>query len=726
MSKKPTPSPKDIDPRIAEQRMEISGVLLMGLAVLIAVSIMVSAAGVFGFVLREGVFAIFGRGGAFIPSVFLFIGGWHLLRWQKGPALSHRLVGYALLGLWSLAVLHLAAGAEITSDLSLVSTAGGGWIGRVLTYGLVKLFSKVGTIFVLAFSLLIIVILIADKPLVVLLRQLMLAMYRPKPVSSRTEPASAAEAAPEPVRERPERETPVAPKPLPAFMTDPEPPKARPKPEPVEPKSETRPTQKPKLRVAGGDQDLPSIELLNPSPARNRKTGRVPDQAKQLEETLASFGVQARVIDIHQGPVITRYELQPAPGVKVSKIVNLSNDLALALAARGLRIEAPIPGKAAIGIEVPNSESRVVTLREVLESNAFTSTGKLGVALGVDIAGEPMVADLGKMPHLLVAGATGSGKSVCINCIVMSLLYKAQAHEVKLIMVDPKMVELSVYNNIPHLSAPVVTEAKKASAVLRAVVTEMELRYKAFAERGVRDLERYNGTLQTGEMPLPYIVVIIDELADLMMVAPVEVEDAICRLAQMARATGIHLVVATQRPSVDVITGLIKANIPSRIAFAVSSQVDSRTILDGAGAEQLLGRGDMLYSPVGSLKPRRVQGALVTEEEIANVTAFWKERGAPEFNEAIANAEEAQREEIQTDEDDLFWDAVRVVVEFGQASASVLQRRLRVGYSRAARLVDMMESRGIVGPHEGSKPREVLITARQLEEIKNRMAEKAP
>ena len=407
----------------------------------------------------------------------------------------------------------------------------------------------------------------------------------------------------------------------------------------------------------------------------------------------------------------------------MSKIVNLSNDLALALAARGLRIEAPIPGKAAIGIEVPNSESRVVTLREILQNPSFGKSGKLGVALGIDIGGETIIADLGRMPHLLVAGATGSGKSVCINCIIMSLLFKAKPEEVKLIMIDPKMVELSVYNQIPHLSAPVVTEAKKASAVLRAVVTEMELRYKSFAERGVRDIDRYNQTLEPEENSLPYIVVIIDELADLMMVAPVEVEDAICRLAQMARATGIHLVVATQRPSVDVITGLIKANIPSRIAFAVSSQVDSRTILDGAGAEQLLGRGDMLYSPVGSLKPRRVQGALVTEEEIHHVVDFWKDRGAPEFDEAIVNAE-AHREEFHEEEDELYCVSGRIVVEFGQASASVLQRRLRVGYTRAARLVDSMESRGFIGPHEGSKPRDVLITARQLEELRTRISEK--
>jgi S-DNA-T family DNA segregation ATPase FtsK/SpoIIIE len=343
------------------------------------------------------------------------------------------------------------------------------------------------------------------------------------------------------------------------------------------------------------------------------------------------------------------------------------------------------------------------------------------MAVGVDIAGEPIVTNLDKMPHLLIAGATGSGKSVCLNALILSLLYRASPAEVKLIMIDPKMVELSVYEGIPHLSAPVVTEPKKASAVLRAVVSEMEMRYKAFAEKGVRDLVRYNRVLDKEELPMPYVVVIIDELADLMMVAPVEVEDSICRLAQMARATGIHLVVATQRPSVDVITGLIKANIPSRIAFAVSSQVDSRTILDSSGAEQLLGRGDMLFAPVGALKPLRVQGALVLDEEIKAVTNHWRKQGAPDYVEAFVNLQEERLNGgYAQEEDEIFWDAAKMLVEHGQASASSLQRRFRIGYTRAARLIDMMEARGIVGPHEGSKPREVLITSRQLEEMQQR------
>ena len=407
--------------------------------------------------------------------------------------------------------------------------------------------------------------------------------------------------------------------------------------------------------------------------------------------------------------------------MKVSRVVNLTDDLSLALAAKGLRLEAPIPGKAAIGIEVPNHEAQVVTFRDVLDSKIFWNSGKLSFALGMDIAGEIMVADLKRMPHLLIAGATGSGKSVCVNTLVMSILFKACPEEVKFIMIDPKMVELSIYNGIPHLMAPVVTESKRAAGVLKIVVDEMERRYKLFAEARVREIEKYNESLPGAER-LPYIIVLIDELADLMMVAPVEVEDAICRLAQMARATGIHLVVATQRPSVDVITGLIKANIPSRIAFAVSSQVDSRTILDSVGAERLLGRGDMLFSPVGSMKPRRVQGALVGEKEIEAVIQHWKEQGAPQYQDQFTNIPDP-KSHILVDEDELFWDAARIVVDHGQASASVIQRRLRVGYTRAARLIDMLEAKGMVGPYEGSKPREVYITTRQLEELRQRSEE---
>ncbi len=460
---------------------------------------------------------------------------------------------------------------------------------------------------------------------------------------------------------------------------------------------------------------LPPLALLAYPPKIRGLRGSkdIAEKVKVLEETLESFGVKGKVTQVSLGPAITRFELQPAPGVKVSRIVNLADDIALSMAAADVRIEAPIPGKAAVGIEVPNKEVAVVSLREVLETNEFIqSNSKLTIALGKDIAGQPVVADLEKMPHLLVAGATGSGKSVCINALVSSLLFKCTPFELKLLMIDPKMVELTNYNGIPHLIAPVVTEPKKAATALRWVVSEMENRYELFAGSGVRDIIRYNALKQReqqGPVPaMPYIVVVIDELADLMMVAPADVEDAICRLAQMARAAGIHLVVATQRPSVDVITGLIKANIPSRIAFAVSSQVDSRTILDMGGAEKLLGRGDMLFFPVGAAKPLRVQGVFVSDREVDELVSFLRTQGNPEYVSGVAVEREGQQDEPEL-EDDLLPEAVRLMIESGQASISMLQRRLHIGYTRAARLMDMMEQRGIVGGYEGSKPRNVLV-----------------
>jgi S-DNA-T family DNA segregation ATPase FtsK/SpoIIIE len=489
------------------------------------------------------------------------------------------------------------------------------------------------------------------------------------------------------------------------------------------PQSPEKASVKVHFQAAEADMDmseyrLPPYSLLNKPRNANRgeEKQEIKSKAKKLEATLESFGVRARVTHAHRGPAVTRYEVHPEIGVKVSRIVNLADDLALALAAKDIRIEAPIPGKSAVGIEVPNPEIAMVGLRDLLESADYhESPSKLTLVLGRDISGEPVVGDLSKMPHLLVAGATGSGKSVCINAMITSLLYKAKPNEVKLMMVDPKMVELNVYNGIPHLLTPVVTDARRAAVALKKVVAEMEKRYELFAKTGARDIERYNqmvGDSAEGS-PLPYIVVIIDELADLMMVAPADVEDAICRLAQMARAAGIHLIIATQRPSVDVITGVIKANIPSRIAFSVSSQADSRTILDMGGAEKLLGRGDMLYLPVGSSKPIRVQGAFVSDREVEAVVQFVKEQQEARYNEEmIPDVKESEEEEAMDDE--LYPEAVRLVVEARAASASMLQRRLRIGYTRAARLIDLMESRGVVGPYEGSKPREVLITPEQL------------
>ncbi|MCP3772861.1 DNA translocase FtsK [Paenibacillus sp. MZ04-78.2] len=470
--------------------------------------------------------------------------------------------------------------------------------------------------------------------------------------------------------------------------------------------------------------ELPSLQLLaKPASGKGNDSLDYKAVARKLEATLESFGVRAKVLEVVRGPAVTRYEIQPDVGVKVSRIVSLTDDIALALAAKDIRMEAPIPGKSAIGIEVPNSEVSVVTMREVMESPAFQdAASKLSITLGRDISGQPIVGNLARMPHLLVAGATGSGKSVCINGIITSVLYKAKPDEVKFLMIDPKMVELNVYNGIPHLLAPVVTDPKRASLALKKVVVEMEKRYELFSKSGTRNIEGYNSMLvemQTGA-PLPYIVVIVDELADLMMVAANDVEDAICRLAQMARAAGIHLIIATQRPSVDVITGVIKANIPSRIAFGVSSQVDSRTILDSAGAEKLLGRGDMLYLPMGASKPVRVQGAFLSDQEVESVVGFVRTQGQAEYVEDMVPHVEDKQEEMETFEDELYDQAVQIILEAKQASVSLLQRRMRVGYTRAARLIDTMEARGIVGPYEGSKPREVLMSLEQYQ--MNRMS----
>ncbi|TKD71637.1 FtsK/SpoIIIE family DNA translocase [Pseudalkalibacillus hwajinpoensis] len=467
------------------------------------------------------------------------------------------------------------------------------------------------------------------------------------------------------------------------------------------------------------DYRLPSLSLLQPPKkiSQDNERQQISANARKLEKTFESFGVKAKVMKVHLGPAVTKYEVYPDTGVKVSKIVNLTDDLALALAARDLRIEAPIPGKSAIGIEVPNSEVAMVTLREVLESKEYQShESRVAIGFGRDISGEAVVSDLSKMPHLLVAGATGSGKSVCINGIIASIMMKAKPHEVKMMMIDPKMVELNVYNGIPHLLAPVVTDPKKASQALKKVVNEMERRYELFSHTGTRNIEGYNNyikrqneTSEAKQPTLPYIVVIVDELADLMMVASSDVEDAITRLAQMARAAGIHLIIATQRPSVDVITGVIKANIPSRIAFSVSSMTDSRTILDMGGAEKLLGKGDMLFLPVGANKPKRVQGAFLSDEEVEELVDFVIAQQKAQYQEEMIPTDKPEEAQPEVD-DDLYDDAVQLITEMQTASVSMLQRRFRIGYTRAARLIDAMEARGIVGPYEGSKPREVLIS----------------
>ncbi|PEF44869.1 cell division protein FtsK, partial [Bacillus cereus] len=458
---------------------------------------------------------------------------------------------------------------------------------------------------------------------------------------------------------------------------------------------------------------IPPLTLLSiPQQAALDNTEWLEEQKELLDTTFNNFHVGAHVINVSQGPAVTRFEVQPDPGVKVNKITNLSDDIKLSLAAKDIRIEAPIPGKSAIGIEVPNKESKPVFLREILRSPVFTkSESPLTVALGLDISGDPIVTDIRKMPHGLIAGATGSGKSVCINAILTSILYKAKPHEVKLMLIDPKMVELAPYNSVPHLVAPVITDVKAATAALKWAVEEMERRYELFAHAGARDLTRYNTIVSGREIPgetLPYIVIVIDELADLMMVAPGDVEEAICRIAQKARACGIHLLVATQRPSVDVITGLIKSNIPTRIAFTVSSQVDSRTIIDIGGAEKLLGRGDMLFLGNGTSKPVRVQGVYVSDDEIEKTVDHVKKQMKPNYlfkqEDLLAKTEQAESE------DELFLDACQFVVEQGGASTSSVQRKFRIGYNRAARLIEEMESQGIISEGRGTKPRDVLIS----------------
>lgn len=483
------------------------------------------------------------------------------------------------------------------------------------------------------------------------------------------------------------------------------------------------------LTVEDQNYEFPPLEFLKEgkNTAKNSKK-TITDTASKLQRTLHSFGVSAKVENVSVGPTITRYELKPAEGVRVSKIANLADDIALNLAAESIRIEAPIPGKQAVGIEIPNKEKDMVALRDIIADVKFKEAkSKLAFAVGRDAAGETVVADIAKMPHVLIAGSTGSGKSVCINTLITSIIYKAKPSEVKLVMVDPKVVELSVYNGIPHLLIPVVTDPKKAAGALQWAVQEMINRYHLFAEKNVRDITGYNETLEAEgiEEKLPQIVIIIDELADLMMVAAKDVEDAICRLAQMARAAGMHLVIATQRPSVDVITGVIKANIASRIAFAVTSGVDSRTIIDSIGAEKLLGKGDMLFYPSGTIKPQRIQGAFVSDSEVEKIVTFLKNNGGPAYSDDIlekiekANSTEQEIEAEENDDmDEFLMDAIDMAVNMGQISASGLQRRFKIGYTRAGRIIDQMEARGIISGYEGSKPRKTLISEDRWQELK--------
>ncbi|MEW6308892.1 MAG: DNA translocase FtsK [Bacillota bacterium] len=685
---------------------DIAGILLLALGALGYFSLYGASGGAVGELLTLSLRLLTGEAAMLFPGLAVLAGMLVLFN-RKGPALSARLIGLGLGLFLYLTVLHLQfpEGLEFANALRRL---GGGVVGAAGAWTLVKAFGVTGRyVFIGAWGLVTLVLITGVSPIAALpwlklaaawaLNQ-MIAGLREAPRLEELETAAA-------------REPILAPAPQ----------------EPVRRETRPRDAQRPPVQLTmdgPGEYQLPPLTLL----ARGGKVKslqaqkEIAERSRLLEETLRSFGISARVVDVARGSTVTRYELQPGPGVKVSRITSLADDLALNLAAPDVRIEAPIPGKAAIGIEIPNAEVTPVYLREALESQEFLeSTSPLTVGLGKDIAGKTIVVTLDRMLHLLIAGATGSGKSVCINSLVASILYKARPEEVKFLMIDPKVVELSNFNGIPHLIAPVVTEPKRAAACLKWVVMEMHRRYELFNQAGVREIGKYNQGRAHGRgdgAALPYIVVIIDELADLMMVSAVEVEDAICRLAQMARASGIHLVVATQRPSVDVVTGLIKANIPSRIAFAVSSQVDSRTVFDINGAERLLGRGDMLVWPVGAPKPVRAQGAYVSETEIEELAQFVRGQARPEYEQGVLSVQDGIRGEVaESEEDERFLDALRVVVETRQASVSMLQRRLRIGYSRAARLVDVMEERGYVGPHEGTKAREVLISLDQYRRL---------
>ncbi len=728
------PRVKKVTAKNESLKCEITGMLLLALAAFVFISLFTQT-GIVGRAFVRVVTLVLGTRGIYAAIITLVYFGVILCWNRKPPSLNRRDAGVFLLLFVIVTMLHFLIipsynmpRNEIIGFLwrAGLKGAGGGIAGAVLSMSAIYLFAPIGTLVLLITLCVIDLVMLTGIPIRKIFKYIGTGCIKagfyiktkltdflfieeeiePEQDTKRNISRKETSSVPVIINYNTETET-----------SDSE----ESKPQPVQ----TDPLEKEQDPPKGSSDtpqsySLPPLSLLTrPLKVRSSRLNKeIIENVRILEETLESFGVKVSVSQVHLGPAITRYEIQPAPGIKVSKIVRLADDIALSLAAPDVRIEAPIPGKAALGIEVPNKEVAIVYLRDILESNEFQeAASKLTVALGKDIAGNPIITDLMKMPHLLLAGATGSGKSVCLNTIICSILFKATPNEVKFLMIDPKMVELITYNGIPHLIAPVVTDPKKAASALKWVVNEMENRYELFASLGVRDITRYNSQLCSGDQknyrPLPFIVVVIDELADLMMIAPVEVEDAICRLAQMARAAGIHLVVATQRPSVDVITGVIKANIPSRIAFAVSSQTDSRTILDLNGAEKLLGKGDMLFLPVGAIKPIRIQGALVTESEVEDIVAYIVKQGTPLYISEFSVEEEATPQQDDFG-DPLFRDAARLVMEVGHASVSLIQRRFRVGYSRAARIMDILEEKGVVGPYEGAKPRGVLMTPEQF------------
>ncbi|TYP54307.1 FtsK/SpoIIIE family DNA translocase [Thermosediminibacter litoriperuensis] len=707
-------------------RWEIYGILIICSGILGIISLYTDTVGTLGLLLKKNFKGMAGAGAPMIPSLVFAWGLYCILR-KKSPNLTPRIYGIFMVMATTLVVLHINLHIKL-SHLSFLDRLrksadlgekgiGGGFFGELGTSILYGLFGPIGT-YVLIGALLCIGVILATSISISGMIKSIVDVKRERSATIKPQIVNnAAATVVEKADTEDEKELKVEEEPLISAASDISGADGDSK------KAKT--AEKADIAICVDQQfkdseySLPPVSLLQKSPSKQGSFSEkeLLNNAQILEKTLESFGIQARVVQVSCGPAITRFEVQPSPGVKVSRIVSLSDDIALSLAVPDVRIEAPIPGKAAIGIEVPNREISKVYFRDVIESPEFkNSPSKLTIALGKDIAGKPIVADMADMPHLLIAGATGSGKSVCINAIITSILYKASPHEVKFMMIDPKVVELTTYNGIPHLLTPVVTDPKKAAAALNWMVSEMERRYQLFAQAGVREINRYN---EISQEKLPKILVIIDELADLMMVSPRDVEDSICRLAQMARAAGIHLIVATQRPSVDVITGLIKANIPSRISFAVSSQVDSRTILDMAGAEKLLGKGDMLFFPVGAVKPLRIQGAFLSEKEVETVVEFIRSQMEPCYEKNLSDFKETQSVKSDDNVDELFKEALSIVLESGQASVSMLQRKLRIGYARAARLIDQMEEKGFIGGFEGTKPRQILITREQFEKYFN-------
>ncbi len=740
-----------------ELKCEIVGIAFVALGVLGVVCLLSPSSGLISQFVDRVLKGLAGEGRYIFP-LLLVLAGLRLVLKRNRTRISERMYGAGLLYLVALTSFHLMIPPEDSFKAGIAGD-GGGVMGALLSYGFRKSFGITGTYIILITAGVISLLLLTNLSLVTIARGL---AERCKTLFkkglSRMESFLFVDVEEEAASEKENNKKDGHPKPviidtgehftiMESTEISTEESLQEKDHKEVSPSSEKGPDSAPagteqtdSGQDKGGDDEisifdreqtaglpsykLPPLTLLaRPNRIKNIRYNKdINENVRILEDTLESFGVKARVIQVSRGPAITRYEIQPPSGVKVSRIVSLADDIALSMAAPGVRIEAPIPGKAAVGIEVPNKEISMVHLRDLLETQEFIQAkSKLTIALGKDIAGNPVIGDMGKMHHLLIAGATGSGKSVCLNTLIASILFKATPDEVKLLMIDPKMVELATYNGIPHLVTPVVTDPRKAATSLRWAVKEMERRYELFAAAGVRDITRYNKLIKTKEpdgnsLPLPFVIVIIDELADLMIVAPADVEDAICRLAQMARAAGIHLVVATQRPSVDVITGLIKANIPSRISFAVSSQIDSRTILDMSGAEKLLGKGDMLFFPVGAAKPVRVQGAYLSDREVDELVKYLKKQAEPVYDEKVLKEAPAGESPPEV-EDELLSQAVLILIETGHASISMLQRRLHIGYARAARLIDIMEKRGIVGGYEGSKPRAILMTLEQYNQV---------